>query len=221
MFIGGSNLGKIAKAAAERGSLVVDLTASGWSPKPGNIKKIAEILKNLSLKPCDTIVIDAMANSAYFGTDANGLPMRPAKSGEDGRHHMHGDLQLAPTAVFKTNLKQVEFLLEQGGGAKVVIIVPMPRYVRNPCCGDSDHVLNQGENDFFEEILGAEKRLLDAAAAGSWTTEAKVIDLCKLFGSAETSHSGPHNSRRDFSMGRRRCSPHLASLQSGGETCDG
>jgi hypothetical protein len=76
------------------------VTASGWSPKPGNIKKVAEVLKNLNLKPCDTIVIDAMANSAYFGTDENGLPMPPAKSGEDGRHHMIGDLQLAPTAVF-------------------------------------------------------------------------------------------------------------------------
>ncbi len=128
-------------------SVVVDLTTSGWSPKPGNIKKIAEILKNLSLKPCNTIVIDAMANSAYFGTDENGLPMPPAKSGEDGRHHMLGDLQLAPTAVFKTNMKQVDLLLEQGGGAKVVIIVPMPRYVRNPCSGDSDHVTNRAEDD--------------------------------------------------------------------------
>ncbi len=96
---------------------------------------------------------------------------------------MVGDLQLAPTAVFRTNFKQIESLLEQGEGAKVVILVPMPRYVRNPCCGDSGHVTNQGEKNFFEEFLGAEKRLLDAAAAGDRTREAKVIDLCKLFGS--------------------------------------
>ncbi len=68
----------------------------------------------------------------------------------------------------------------------MVILVPMPRYVQNPCCGDSGHVTNQGEKDFYEEFLGAEKRLLDAAAAGDRTREAKVIDLCKLFGSAET-----------------------------------
>jgi len=173
VFVGGSNLGKIAKAAAEKGSLVVDLTASGWSPKPGNIKKVAEILKNLDLKPCDTIVIDAMANSAYFGTDENGLPMPPAKSGEDA-------------AVFKANFKQIETLLEHGGGARLVILVPMPRYVRNPCCDDGGHVTNQGEKEFYEELLSAEKRLLDAAAAGDRTREAKVIDLCKLFGSAET-----------------------------------
>ncbi len=112
--MGGSNLGKIAKAAAEKGSLVVDLTASGWSPKPGNIKKIAEVLKNLNLKPCDTIVIDAMANSAYFGTDENGLPMPPAKSGEDGRYRMVGDLQLAPTAVFRTNFSLSSAAVTEG-----------------------------------------------------------------------------------------------------------
>jgi hypothetical protein len=72
-----------------------------------------------------------------------------------------------------------------GGGAKLVILVPMPRYVRNLCCSDGGHVTNQGEKEFYEEFLSAEKRLLDAAAAGDRTREAK-IDLCKLFGSAET-----------------------------------
>ncbi|MFN9905709.1 MAG: hypothetical protein ACK56F_06215, partial [bacterium] len=112
--------------------------------------------------------------------------MPPAKSGEDGQYHMLGDLQLAPTSVFKTNLRQIDSLLEQGGGAMVVILVPLPRYVRNSCCDDSEHVTNQGEKDFYEEFLGAEKRLLDAAAAGGRTGGARVIDLCKLFGSAET-----------------------------------
>jgi hypothetical protein len=161
VFVGRSNLGKIAKAAAEKGSLVVDLTVSGWSPKPGNIKKVAEVLKNLNLQPCDTIVIDAMANSAYFGTDENGLPMPPAKSSEDGQYHMLGDLQLAPTAVFKTNLRQIDSLLERGGGRWSSSLCLCPaRYVRNSCCGDSEHVTNQGEEDFYEEFLGAEKRLL-------------------------------------------------------------
>jgi hypothetical protein len=95
-LLGSSNLDKIAKAAAESGSAVVDLTASGWSPKPGNIKKIADVLKNLQLQPCDTIVIDVMANSADLGTDENRLPVPPVKSVEDGRHHLIGDLQLAP-----------------------------------------------------------------------------------------------------------------------------
>ncbi len=90
--------------------------------------------------------------------------------------------------------------------------------MRNPCCGDSGHVTNQGEKDFYEEFLGVEKRLLDAAAAGDRTKEAKVIDLCKLFGSAETPPSGANNAGRDIGVGRRRGTSHLTGLQSGGET---
>jgi hypothetical protein len=186
VVIGGSNLGKIAKAAVESGSAVVYLTASGWSPKPGNIKKITEVLKNLQLKPCVTIVIDAMANSTYLGTDDNGLPLPSVKSAEDGRHHLIGDLQLAPPPPLKTNLKQVEILIEHSGWARIVILVPVLRYVRGPCCGDGGHVTNSSEEDLFNEILIAEKRLTDAAAPGLRTREAKVIDLCKLFGLAET-----------------------------------
>jgi hypothetical protein len=99
---------------------------------------------------------------------------------------MVGDLQLAPTAVFRTNFKQIESLLEQGGGGQSWSFWYQFLAKQNPCCGDGGHVTNQGEKDFYEEFLSAEKRLLDAAAAGDRTREAKVIDLCKLFGSAET-----------------------------------
>jgi hypothetical protein len=44
VFIGASNMGRIAKAAAEKGHLVVDLTSSGWTPKPGKIEKLCETL---------------------------------------------------------------------------------------------------------------------------------------------------------------------------------
>jgi hypothetical protein len=77
-------------------------------------------------------------------------------------------------------------LMDHSGGARLFILVPVPRYVRGPCCGDGGHITNRSEDDFFNEILGAEKRVTEAAAAGHRTREAKVIDLCKLFGSAET-----------------------------------
>jgi hypothetical protein len=35
VFIGGSSLGRIAKAAAENGHMIVDLTVKGWIPKSG------------------------------------------------------------------------------------------------------------------------------------------------------------------------------------------
>ncbi len=89
-------MGRIAKAAAENGHMVVDLTSSGWTPKPGLIEKLCETLEKLNLTEFDTVVIDPMSNSAYVGTDEDGLPIPAEKSDEDGRHHLYGDLQLAP-----------------------------------------------------------------------------------------------------------------------------
>ncbi len=89
-------MGRIAKAAAEKGHLVVDLTSSGWTPKPGKIEKLCETLQKLNLTEIDTVVIDPMSNSAYLGTDEDGLPIPSDKSDEDGRYHLLGDLQLAP-----------------------------------------------------------------------------------------------------------------------------
>jgi hypothetical protein len=40
-----SNLGYIAKAAAENRHMVIDLTASGWTPKYCKIEKLCETLK--------------------------------------------------------------------------------------------------------------------------------------------------------------------------------
>ncbi len=80
---------------------------------------------------------------------------------------MVGDLQLAPTAVFRTNFKQIESLLEQGRGGKTGHTGADASIRAEPCCGDSGDVTNQGEKDFYEEFLSAEKRLLDAAAGGT------------------------------------------------------
>ncbi len=80
-------MGKIAKAAAENGHMIVDLTSSGWTPKPGKIKKLCETLEKLNLTEIDTVVIDPMSNSAYIGTDEDGLPIPAEKSDEDGGYH--------------------------------------------------------------------------------------------------------------------------------------
>jgi hypothetical protein len=44
----------------------------------------------------DTVVIDSMSNTAFLGTDEDGLPIPAEKSVGDGRYHLNGDLQLAP-----------------------------------------------------------------------------------------------------------------------------
>jgi hypothetical protein len=112
-------MGKIAKAAAaENGHMVVDLTSRGWTPKPGKIEKLCEILEKLNLTEIDTVVIDPMLNSAYLGTDEDELPIPAEKSDEDGRYHLLGDLQLAPPSAFKNCMKNIEKMLAFVGGGK-------------------------------------------------------------------------------------------------------
>jgi hypothetical protein len=74
--------------------MVIDLTVNGWVPKSGKIEKLCDTLKKLNLTEKDTVVIDSMSHTAYLGTDEDGLPIPPAKSAEDGRYHLTGDLQL-------------------------------------------------------------------------------------------------------------------------------
>ncbi len=144
VFIGASNLGKIAKAAAENGLMVVDLTSGGWTPKPGKIEKLCETLEKLKLTESDTVVIDPMSNSAFLGTDEDGLPIPAKKFEEDGRYHLSGDLQLAPPpSAFRSCLKQMEKVLALVGGAKVVLLIRLPRYVMSACCKDTGHVCVQ------------------------------------------------------------------------------
>ncbi len=68
-----------------------------------------------------------MSNSAYLGTDEDGLPIPAKKSDEDGRYHLLGDLQLAPPSAFKNCMKNMEKMLAFVGGAKVVFTIPLPR----------------------------------------------------------------------------------------------
>jgi hypothetical protein len=186
VFIGGSNLGRIAKAAAENGHMVVDLTVKGWIPRSGKIDKMCETLQKLKLTEIDTVVIDSMSNTAFLGTDEDGLPIPAEKSVADGRHHLTGDLQLAPPSAFKSTMKLVEKIISNTGGASILLTVPLPRYVTAACCDDITHVSNRQDPDFLREISGSEKSLSDAAAAGELTADAKILNMIEFFGPLES-----------------------------------
>jgi hypothetical protein len=186
VFIGGSNLGRIAKAAAENGHMVVDLTVKGWIPKSANIGKLCETLKKLNLTEIDTVVIDSMSNTAFLGTDDDGLPIPAEKSEEDGQYHLNGNLQLAPPSAFKNTIKLVDIVISNTGEAKILLTVPLPRYVLAACCDDTSHVSNRQDPDFLREISGSEKYLSEAAAAGKRTAEAKILNVLEFFGPLES-----------------------------------
>jgi hypothetical protein len=203
--------------------MIVDLTSSGWTPKPSKIEKLCETLEKLNLTEIDTVVINPMSNYAYLGTDEDGLPIPAEKSDEDGRYHLFGDLQLAPTSAFKNCLKHMEKMLAFVGGAKVVFVIPLPRYILSGCCKNTEHVSHRLSGKLAGELAakfaGAEKCLLEAAAIGERTGKARLINLLSFFGSGE---SPPQDNRgRDEHLGWRRSPPDLQCQQGHRQEADG
>jgi hypothetical protein len=72
------------------------------------------------------------------------------------------------------------------GGAKVVFIIPLPRYVLAGCCKNTDHVSNRLSGELAAEFAGAERCLLEAAAMGERTGKARIVNLLSFFGSCES-----------------------------------
>jgi hypothetical protein len=72
------------------------------------------------------------------------------------------------------------------GGAKVVFIIRLPRYVLSGCCKNTEHVSNRLSGELAAEFAGAEKCLLEAAAMGERTGRARLINLLSFFGSGES-----------------------------------
>ncbi len=68
------------------------------------------------------------------------------------------------------------------GDAKVVFVIPLPRYVLSACCKDTEHV----SNSLVGELAGAEKCLREAADMGEKTGKARLVNLLSIFGSCES-----------------------------------
>ncbi len=80
----------------------------------------------------------------------------------------------------------MEKMLAFVGGAKVVFVIPLPRYVLSGCCKNTEHVSNRLSGELAAEFAGAEKCLLEAAAMGERTGRARLINLLSFFGSGES-----------------------------------
>jgi len=132
---------------------VIDLLFRGWRTTKANIDKLASSIAALKLTDSDTVFFDFCSNSAYMGTDRNGLPAAAEKM-LDGKHHLQGDLQTAPRQVFCRIIKDCTPVLEASAAAAVVLMAPTPGYVKSGCCDNPDHVSNiDSSNDLFEDEL--------------------------------------------------------------------
>jgi hypothetical protein len=99
-----------------------------------------------------------------MGTDADGLPTRPFR-GSDGRFHIPGTLEVATGALLKKILAAAMPVVDAAGGAQLVFVLPIPRYVTQQCCADPDHIINREEAD-YQHVVAAAGRVVRAVLEG-------------------------------------------------------
>jgi len=152
-------------------------------------------LTALKLAESDTVILDLCSNSAYMGTDHNGLPVAAERT-LDGKYHLQGDLQTAPRQVFCRILKDCTSVFEASAAAAVVLMAPTPRYVKAGCCENPDHISNiDSINDMFEEELHlAVSHFRTAVASLPPGTISCVFDIYQQFGQDETATRDLHTS---------------------------
>ena len=152
VFIGASHMRRVAAALGAAGGSVVNVCPPGWSPTKENLLAAAERVSELRLCVGDTLILDIWSNSAFLGTDDMGFPKKPEKSNTDGRFHVVGSLQAAPTAVYERLIRDAVPVLDAANTAKIVFVIPFPRYVVGKCCRDELHISNFGSSGFWSEL---------------------------------------------------------------------
>jgi hypothetical protein len=120
----------------------ISLAYPGFKPSTESIVVIKEKLDALSLSASDTVVLDLLSNSAYMGTDVDGLPL-PAERAGDSRYHIPGSLTTAPPTILKKVLEVCSTLAEPIKQSNVVLVCPIPLYVMGSCCTDPAHIENR------------------------------------------------------------------------------
>ena len=86
-----------------------------------------------------------------MGSDEMGMPV-PAFQTEPG---ISGCLKIAPEGVLKKRFSAVRPILEAAGEAVKVCLLPIPRFVKRPCCKDGGHIINFMEDNVEDIIIGA------------------------------------------------------------------
>ena len=130
---------------------VIYLSLPTQTAPKATVDGIVDKLHSMSLSKQDAIIVDIFSSTALMGSDEMGMPV-PAFQTEPGRYHITGCLEIAPEGVLKKRFGAVRPILEVAGEAVKVCLLPIPRYVKRPCCKEDGHITNFMEAD-FEDIL--------------------------------------------------------------------
>jgi hypothetical protein len=153
MVIGSSNATKTSVALNKIGCSTVCVHSPGWRISQQNVAEmLVKVKETMATTSSDTIVLQAMDNSVYFGRSEDG-GLRPAIRGDDGKHHVEGDLEILAKDRQMEVLNMLIPLLDQLKDSTIIFIAPLPRYYLEGCCDERTHVANRFQREYKEIML--------------------------------------------------------------------
>jgi hypothetical protein len=173
--IGASHAVQLVGGLAEKGHNVINLAKPGWKFDDATAGEISQKLQYYGAGKDDFLVIDPLSNSIFCGSDNGGNLLDPVK--ESGTWHVPGSITVRSKPYLKQMIQKLKITLEHCSECKIVLLVPIPRYVVASCCENPEHVSNRLDRDFTTEISGEMERVeeMHDAWAQSWTALAMVL----------------------------------------------
>jgi hypothetical protein len=160
IIIGASHTKRIAGSSAFKNHKVVDLSVPGWKPDTKNVEKLCAQLDQISLTASDTVVLDPLSNNAFCGTNSDGVP-EPMFKDCSGKYHCPGSLSMITQHMSKKILAGLKQAVDKISDCKVVVMVPVMRYIVQKCCQDPTHIENFGTPSVKNDLINGVDSLVD------------------------------------------------------------
>ena len=152
LVVGSSNAKRLAAALAAKGIPVGSVLCNSWRATKQSVTVMADhVRQELVSGNYTAVIFQLLDNNLYFASTEEG-GLIPALRDNDGNYHVEGDLTIADKTALLAVMKLCGPLWEAATGRHMVIISPLPSYVKEGCCVEHEHMPNRREVDFYQKL---------------------------------------------------------------------
>ena len=180
LLVGASNAGRTADALEQLGVNVLRAVIPGWRGLKMKVQPMVDLVRS-KLKeagPNCIVVHQLLDNSFYLAKTEEGGLIPAVRETIGGKYHVQGELVFAPKELQYSIFTTVKPIFDEASSHHQILISPLPRYLRDRCCSDLDHVANLEEDDYatnLEESLQTCRRNLKDFAFRQGIRNMRVI----------------------------------------------
>jgi hypothetical protein len=97
------------------------------------------------------IVLQLLDGSCFYARGEDGSRTLPTKAADE-KFHIVGDMVVCPGEVQLEHLNGLKPIFDVIDKRPCLLVMPMPRYVIEGCCGDNTHISNRSDRHFREDM---------------------------------------------------------------------